>query len=355
MSDVPASDTHAIAPPATVVLTGISGFIAKRIAADLLDAGHAVRGTLRALDRADEVRAALRPALSDPAALDRLSFAAADLTSDAGWGAAMAGAEALVHTASPFPIAQPKDADALIRPAVDGTLRALRAAREAGVTRVVLTSSIVAILYSDRPADHVFTEADWTDPGHPTANAYAASKTLAERAAWDFAAEHPEMRLTAINPGLVAGTPLDARYGSSLQVVDRFLSGRDPAVPNFGLPVVDIADVSAMHLAALARPETAGRRYIAADDFVMAPRIAAWLAEAFPNRRIATRTAPVWLLRLLALFDAEVRAILPQIGRETAISNARAREEMGIDFTPARDAILAAARFIDAHAAGRAA
>ncbi len=341
------TDTPAIAPPATVVLTGITGFIAKRIAADLLDAGYTVRGTLRSRAREGELRAALGSALADPAALERLSVVEADLTSDAGWTAAMAGADALVHTASPFPISQPRNADDLIRPAVDGTLRALRAAQDAGVARVVLTSSVAAILHVDRPEGHVFTEADWTDPDHPTATAYAASKTLAERAAWDFVEQHPEMRLTAINPGLVAGTPLDARYGSSLQVVERFLSGRDPAVPDFALPVVDLADVSAMHLAALARPETAGKRHIATDSFVRMPQMAAWLAEAFPGRRIATRIAPVWLLRLLALVDAQVRAILPQVGREAAISNARARDEMGIAFTPAREAILAAARFID--------
>ena len=348
-------DTPVIAPPATVVLTGITGFIAKRIAADLLDAGYAVRGTLRSRSREAELRKALVSALADPAALERLSVVEADLTSDDGWDEAMAGADALVHTASPFPIAQPKNADDLIRPAVDGTLRALRAAEAAGVSRVVLTSSIVAILHVDRADGHVFTEADWTDPRHPTANAYAASKTIAERAAWDFAAQHPDMRLTTVNPGLVTGTPLDAHYGSSLQVVERFLSGRDPAVPDFALPVVDIADVSAMHLAALARPETAGRRYIAADSFVRMPQMAAWLAEAFPGRRIATRVAPVWLLRLLALVDAEVRAILPQIGRETEISNARAREEMGVAFAPAREAILAAARFIDVKDSSRAA
>lgn len=341
--------TAAIAPPATVLLTGITGFIAKRIAADLLEAGYRVRGTLRRMDRAAEVRAAVAPLLSEPADLDtRLTFAEADLTSDAGWAAAMDGVDALLHTASPFPIASPRDADALVRPAVDGTLRALGAAREAGLRRVVLTSSIAAVMYVPRPGGHVFTEADWTDPDHPLASAYIRSKTLAERAAWDFVAEHPQMQLTAINPGLVAGAPVDARYGSSLKVIERFLSGRDPVVPNFGLPVVALADVSAMHLAALARPETAGRRYIAADRFVMAPEIARWLKAGFPQRRIATRVAPTWLMKLLALVDGEVKAILPQLDREIAVSNARAREEMGIAFTPARDAVLASAAFIAA-------
>lgn len=347
MPDTP-SRTHPARPPGPVLLTGITGFIAKRIAADLLDAGYTVRGTLRTTSRADEVRAALRPALREPDAADeRLTFAEADLTDDAGWDAAMAGAQALVHTASPFPLAQPRDEAQLIRPAVDGTLRALRAAQGAGVTRVVLTSSVVAILHNERPEGHVYTEEDWTETGHPTATPYARSKTLAERAAWAFAAEHPEMRLTAINPGLVAGRPLDARYGTSLQVVARFLSGKDPMVPNFGLAVVDVADVSAMHVAVLGRPETAGRRYIAAESFVMAPEMTGWLADAFPGRRIPTRVAPKWLLRGLALADPAVRAILPSIGDEKRLSNDRAREELGITFTPAKDAVLASAAFLD--------
>jgi len=344
-----ATSVPAIEPPATVVLTGISGFIAKRIAADLLEAGYRVRGTVRSLKRADEVRAAVLPALSDTSALDtRLTFAEADLTSDDGWMEAMDGAEALLHTASPFPLAQPKNEDEVIRPAVDGTLRALRAAQASGVRRVVLTSSIAAIMYSDRPSEgDVYTEKDWTDTAHPTATAYVKSKTLAERAAWDFVAEHPEMALTTINPGLVAGRPMDAQYGTSLRVVERFFSGKDPVVPNFGLPVVDVEDVSAMHVAALERPHSAGSRYIAAEDFVMAPQMARWLAEAYPDRRIATRVAPKWLLRALSLFDAEVRTVLPTIDEVKAVSSAKAQDELGIAFTPSKDAILKSAAFID--------
>jgi dihydroflavonol-4-reductase len=231
---------------------------------------------------------------------------------------------------------------------VDGTLRALRAAQASGVRRVVLTSSIAAIMYSDRPAEgDVYTEKDWTDTAHPTATAYVKSKTLAERAAWDFAAEHPEMALTTINPGLVAGRPMDAQYGTSLRVVERFFSGKDPVVPNFGLPVVDVEDVSAMHVAALERPHSAGSRYIAAEDFVMAPQMARWLAEAYPDRRIATRVAPKWLLRALSLFDAEVRTVLPTIDEVKAVSSAKAQDELGIAFTPSKDAILKSAAFID--------
>ena len=334
---------------APVLLTGITGFIAKRIAADLLNAGYPVRGTLRTPGRADEVRAALRPHLIEPQASDdRLSFATANLDSEDGWAEAAEGTSALLHTASPFPLAQPKSADDLIRPAVDGTLRALRAAQAAGVTRAVLTSSMVSIMHNDRPKGHAYTEADWTDPDHPTASFYAQSKTLAEKAAWRFVDDHPEMSLTAINPGLVVGRPVDRNYGTSLRVIERFLAGKDPAVPNVGLPIVDLADVSAMHVAALERPDAAGQRYIAADRFVMLPQVARWLADAYPERKIATRVAPGWLLRLLALVDGEVKSVVPQLNDEKVVTGTKAQANLGIRFTPAKEAVLEAAAFIAA-------
>lgn len=330
--------------PQLVVLTGVTGFIAKRIALDLLEAGYAVRGSLRRMDRADEVRAALRPRLGDPAALDRLSFVELDLGRDAGWAAAMAGADALLHTASPFPLAQPRDADDLIRPAVDGTLRALRAAQAQGVTRVVLTSSVVAIEATDKTGP--YTETDWSDLAHPRASAYYKSTTLAERAAWDFVAEHPDMRLTTINPSLVLGAPLDAHYGTSLAVIERLLGGRDPMLPDMGFGVVDVADISAMHLAALARPETAGKRYIGAGGSMSMPEMGRHLAARHPGRRIATRIAPRALLRILALFDPAVRLVMPALGPAPVFDAGAARRDLGITFTDPRVALDRAAEAV---------
>lgn len=332
-------------PPArTVLLTGITGFIAKRIAADLLRAGHEVVGTLRNPARAQEVRQALALAPGDPAEA-RLRFVELDLTRDAGWEAALAGCDALVHTASPFPMAPPRSDDEVVRPAVDGTRRALEAAQAAGVGRVVLTSSMVAVMHSGAAGPRR-SEADWTDPALAATTAYDRSKTLAERAAWDFARAHPGIRLTTVNPGLVVGRPMDRHYGTSLAVIERFLSGRDPMVPDFGLPVVDIGDVSALHLLALARPETAGHRLLAAERWMTAPEIARLLADAFPDRRIATRVAPKPLLRLLALFDPAIRGILPTIGRKLEIDASATRALTGIDFRPAPEAILDSARFL---------
>jgi dihydroflavonol-4-reductase len=331
---------------ARVLLTGITGFIAKRIALDLLEAGHSVRGSLRSVDRAGEVREALGAHLTDPAALERLEFVELDLMRDAGWQEAMAGMDAVLHTASPFPLSAPRDPEALIRPAVDGALRALEAAQASGVTRVILTSSCAAIMQKDAAPGARLTEDDWTDPAHPTAGPYEQSKTLAEKAAWDFAARHPEMRLTVINPGLVLGAPLDRHYGSSLQVVERFLKGRDPAVPQLGFPVVDVADVAAMHLKALEIEATAGKRYIAAAGWADFPQMARELAEAYPDRRLVTRVAPRWLLRLMAPFDGAIRGILPSLGRRFDIRGRRAEAEMGIAFVPWQQALRRSADFL---------
>jgi len=324
-----------------VLLTGISGFIAKRIAFDLLKAGMAVTGSLRSAGREDEVRAAMRAHGCDDAALARLRFVTLDLTRDAGWAEAMAGITAVIHTASPFPLAQPKDENELIRPALDGTLRVLRAAQAAGVTRVILTSSTEAVIHGAKSGP--LSETDWTDLGAPTVTAYTKSKTLAERAAWDFVKAHPEMQLTVINPGMVLGTPMDGQTGSSVGAIGRLLGGRDPALPDVLLPVTDIADVSAAHLAALANPATIGQRYLVADGFLSLLEMARILKAAYPNRSITTRSAPRVLLRLLALFDGEIRMILPWLGMTLTLDNSKARRDLGLKITPARDSVLATA------------
>ncbi|TAG21850.1 MAG: NAD-dependent epimerase/dehydratase family protein [Rhodobacterales bacterium] len=330
--------------PDTVLLTGITGFIAKRIAFDLLLAGYAVTGTVRTPAREAEVRATLAANGLDAATLTRLRFLSLDLNSDAGWADAMTGVNAVIHTASPFPIAQPKDENVLIRPAVDGTLRVLKAAQAAGVQRVVLTSSMEAVMHGHTGT---ITEKDWSDLTAPTATAYTKSKTLAEKAAWDFVAQHPEMQLTAINPGMVLGTPMDRETGSSVGVVKRFLTGKDPMVPDVSIPMTDVADVSAAHVAALKTPASIGQRYMVSDQFLSMPAMTGILKAAYPQRRIATRIAPRFVLRLLSLFDAEIRAILPWVGWTARLDNSKIRHELGIAITPAKDSILATARFLD--------
>ena len=328
------------------LITGISGFIAKHVALQFLQAGWAVRGTLRNLDRADEVRQALTPHLT-AAALANLSFAKADLTSDEGWATAAAGVDVLVHMASPFPMAQPKDPAELITPAVQGTLRALRFAYGAGVRRAVVTSSIVAVF--DETKSGLQDEADWCDLNAKGTTAYAMSKTLAERAAWDFVTSAPDMALTCINPGLVLGAPLDHHVGTSLDLVKRLLRGRDPMLPLLGFECVDVRDVAKMHLRAAERSETAGKRYIAAAGTMTMPDMARLLKAAHPQRRIPTKVAPMWLLRVLALFDPAVKGVLPMVGQVPKLSNARATAEMAMTFTAPADALRVSADWLLAH------
>ncbi|WP_417626461.1 NAD-dependent epimerase/dehydratase family protein [Pararhodobacter aggregans] len=322
----------------TIVLTGNTGFIAKHIALAGLNRGLTIRGTLRDSARADEVRKALAPHLSDPSALDRLSFHRADLGSDTGWAEAMAGAEAVLHTASPFPLSMPKDEGDLIRPAVDGTARVMRAAQAAGIGRVVLTSSTVSVL--DEGKTGIQDESDWCNTEIPGTTAYAKSKVMAERAAWEIADE-TGIALTTINPGFVVGPPLDAHYGSSLGLVERLLSGKDPMMPPLGFPVVDVRDIAEMHLRALERPDTAGHRYLGSGGSLTMAEMGRIAKAAYPDRKIPTREAPAFVMRLMAFFDPAIRGIVPKLGRLEQVSTAAAERDLGMSFRPANEALLA--------------
>ncbi len=336
MSDTPApSDT-------TVLVTGASGFISKHILRELLERGYRVRGTVRSERRADEIRALFADA--------ELEFAHLDLTSDDGWAEAMEGVDVLLHTASPFPGDEPKDPQELIRPAVDGTLRALRGAQEAGVTRVVLTSSCAAI-YKDpsKPKGDRSTAANWTDPEGPATSAYEASKTLAERAAWDFVAEHPEMQLTAINPGAVFGEAMDPNFGTSLELVEQILGGEFPAYPSMNLPVVDVRDVAHMHVQAINTPESIGNRYAANAEALTLLGMAQTLAKAYPDKKISTRKAPDLLVKLLGLFNPQMKVAAKNLGMNSDVDGSSAETTFGFTYVPARDALLASASYIDAN------
>ena len=333
----------------TVLLTGASGYIAKHIALQLLNAGYVVRGTVRSLARAAEVTEAVRPHLDDASDLDkRLTFVALDLTKDTGWDEAMAGIDVLMHTASPFPLNPPKDENDLIRPAVDGALRAVRAAHKAGVTRVVMTSSTAAISGSELPpGDSSFDETNWTDPADPTISAYTKSKTLAEKAVWDFVAtEAPEMQVTMINPGFVLGAPLDSNFGSSIKVIERILKAKDPMVPNVGFMTVDIRDVAEMHVTVIDQPETAGQRIMTVESFMTFAEIAQAIKTAYPDRRIVTRVAPDVVVKFLALFDGAIRQIVPSLGRVDKFDNSRAKATLGHALHQSHKAVVSSAAYL---------
>ena len=330
-------------------MTGATGFIAKHIVLELMNAGYRVAGSLRTESRRDEIRDAVRPHFSSADDVDqRLRFVTLDLNKDDGWPEAMAGVDVLMHTASPLPMKQPRDENEIIRPAVDGTLRALRAAHVAGIRRVVLTSSTAAVTNRPPARDKdSFDESDWSDPSWAGMSPYTKSKTLAERAAWDFVEnEAPGMQLTAINPCLVLGRPLDDHYGTSLRVLERLLRGRDPMLPRVGLGIVDVTDVARMHVRAASAPGAIGQRIIGAAEFMWLADIARTLKDAYPHRRIALRTAPDLLIRLTGIFDGTIRSIVPLLGRRQELRNTRARELLGIDFIPAAESVRATADYI---------
>jgi dihydroflavonol-4-reductase len=330
-----------------VVVTGASGFIAKHIVLQLLNLGYSVRATVRSPSREAELRAAMSQHADAGTSVERLlSFALLDLEQDQGWDEALAGADALIHTASPFPLVQPKNEDDVVRPAVDGTLRALRAAKRANVSRIVLTSSGLAVLLAKPNGKLRLDESDWSSPDDPRATPYAKSKILAEKAAWTFVEAEPAIELTVINPGFVIGAPLDRSFGTSLRVIQRLLESKDPMLPRFGFPIVDVRDVARMHVACLALPETAGKRYLGGDEFLWFPEMAEILQSAFSNRHIVTRQAPNFVIRLLALFDSEIRTIVPNLDQRTEVTADRARRDLGMSFRPAEEAVVSAGRFL---------
>jgi dihydroflavonol-4-reductase len=331
----------------TALITGSSGYIAKHTVQRFLNAGYSVRGSVRRLERGDEVRDAVQPGLHSGVDVDAaLEFVALDLGSDDGWTEALDGVDVLVHTASPFPIAQPDDENELIRPAVDGTLRALRAAHTNGVNRVVLTSSAAAIS-SGLPArpDGSFNEDDWSDTDYPGISAYAKSKTLAERAAWEFV-ESTDLQLTTINPVFVLGAPLDLHYGSSIKLIERILRAKDPAVPEVGFSVVDVGDIAEMHLRAAQRPETAGERIAGATRGLWMLDMAKEIKAAHPDRKIVTRKAPKPLLRVLARFDPEIKAALPLLGRMDDVDNSKAKTLLGMEFVDPIESVRTSAAYV---------
>jgi nucleoside-diphosphate-sugar epimerase len=246
-----------------VLVTGASGYVGTQLIVALLSEGREVRSTLRTLDGEREVRAAVRRGGADDAGLELVT---ADLMSDDGWSAALTGVEEVHHVASPIPSVQPADPDELIVPARQGTVRVLRAARDAGARRVVLTSSFAAVGYSPK-AVRDFTEADWTDPETPGLAPYPRSKAIAERAAWDFIeSEGGDLQLVAVNPTFIAGPSLVSTLRSTLAYFKAIIEGTMPALPRQRFGIVDVRDVASGHIAAMGTPSAAGKRYLLLAD-----------------------------------------------------------------------------------------
>lgn len=329
----------------TVLVTGGSGFIGSHAILQLLHAGHQVRTTVRNLAREADVRAMLREGGMD--AGDRLRVLAADLENDTGWPEAVAGCEYVLHVASPFPERLPSDENELIVPAREGALRVLRAARDAGVKRVVLTSSFAAIGYGHAQQTAPFDETNWTELNGPGLSAYVKSKTIAERAAWDFiAGDGGGLELSVVNPVGVLGPVLGADFSTSILLVQRLMNGALPGAPRLYFGIVDVRDVADLHIRAMIDPAAKGERFLAISGDVLSIREIAVILKARMGAaagRVSTRELPNWLLRLAALRDPAIRQLVPELGKKKGATGEKARRILGWAPRTAEDAITATA------------
>lgn len=310
----------------TVLVTGASGFIGLHCVLQLLQQGYRVRGTVRSEARAEDVREAMERNVDVG---DRLEIVEADLTRDEGWADAARGCTYVLHVASPFPNRVPEHEDELIKPAMEGTLRVLKAAADAGVQRAVVTSSLAAVS-GGHPVDNsrVYSEDDWSIIERCAP--YPKSKTLAERAAWDFVASlHGEatMELCVINPGAVLGPVLNRHYSTSGEVVRKLMAKELPGTAKIGFPWVDVRDVAAAHIAAMTAPGAAGQRFCCAIEFGWIDEVAEILAKRFGPEgwKIPTRKLPNFMVRIVAMFDPTVKTVVSDLGRVRNVSNDRIR------------------------------
>ena len=331
-------------PRQTVLVTGASGYVGQHCAAELLHAGYSVRGTVRSSAKGEMIRAALAK-VSDRT--DALELVEADLLTDAGWAEAMRGCDLVLHVASPFIMGEPKDPNELIKPAVEGTERVLKFASEAGVRRVVLTSSTVAI--SSDMESGTGGPDDWADPDQ--VGTYAKSKILAERAAWRFIEAQSgseTMELVVINPGGIMGPTLTGKAtGTSTGMVADMIRGKMPMIPDVAVGMVDVRDVARVHVKALSVPEAAGQRFVlASDEPVPVMQVAKYL-KAAGYAKVSTRRAPTFLLKLLAPFSSDVKGMVTFLGRRVRSDNASTREVLGWEPTPMKDSIVDMAASLD--------
>lgn len=327
-----------------VLVTGGTGFIAQYCILALLSRGYRVRTTVRSLAREAEVRTQLKAGGAEPG--ERLSFVTADLADDAGWAQAAAGCTYVLHGASPTPSGTYASDEEWVRPAVDGNLRVLRAARDAGARRVVLTSAFGAICAGHRAMGRPFDETDWSDLSG-TVWPYQKSKTLSERAAWDFIArEGGGLELSAINPVAVLGPALGADYSHSIRLIKNLMDGQ-PGSPKINCGVVDVRDLADLHLLAMTQPAANGERFLAtAGDSLWIADIARILRQRLgaAANRVPTRVLPNWLVRLLGRRNPRMREIVPLLGVNLNASGNKARRLLGWTPRSSEEAIVATAQ-----------
>ncbi len=329
-----------------ILVTGGSGFIGSHSIIQLLKAGYLVRTTVRSPKRKDELLEILKN--TGVKTDERLSFAFTDLTKDEGWKEAVSGCDYVLHMASPFPPAVPKNEDELIIPAREGALRVLRAARDAGVKRVVLTSSFAAVGYGHPQQNTPFTETNWTNLNDAEVTAYVKSKTLAEKAAWNFInTEGNSLELSVVNPVGVFGPVLAADYSASIQIVQRLMDGSIPGCPKLSIGVVDVRDVVDLHIKAMTSPAAKGERFLAVSDdsismFEMGKLLKKNLGVA--AKKVPSRELPNWLLRSLSVFDASIKQVVPELGKVKNASSEKAIKVLNWKPRTREEAILSTAK-----------
>lgn len=329
----------------TVLVTGGSGFVGTNCIIQLLNKEYVVRTTIRDSKKKEEILSALRKADVEPK--DRLSFFEANLLSDGGWEEAMRGCDYVLHVASPFPASVPKDENDLIRPAKEGTLRVLQFARDAGVRRVVVTSSSVAINYGHSPQKEKFTEETWTNINGPYVMAYAKSKTIAEQAAWNFIkSEGNSMEMVTVNPVGIFGPANSSNFSTSVLIVKQMLEGKMPLLPKVSFGVVDVRDVADLHLRAMERPEANGQRFLAvADGYISFKELAELLKNRLGDKakQVSTRSIPDFLVRFMALFFRDAKPVLAELGNVKDCSNEKAKRLLGWNPLSIEESIMATA------------
>ena len=333
----------------TLLITGITGFLGGHMALEALRRGYHVRGTLRSMDRADHVRSILKANLEKeaPDAIDRLSFHEADLLDPRGWEDAASGCDAVLHVASPFPLALPKHEDDLIQPARQGVRNVFNAAVNQGVHRFVQTSSSVAIMYGHGRQRDLFDEKDWTRLDGPMISPYIKSKTLAEKDLWALAEAHPIMNVSAVNPGFILGPVLDPKDpGSSCDVVLKMMRGEYPGVPKLGYPTVDVRDVVALHFHVLEDAEAKGERYAAIAETIPFKDLAKAIKQALPDkaRKVSALQLPSWFFRVFALFESSVKTVVPELGYMPTVLSEKGRNRYPWKPRSAADAAVATAQ-----------
>lgn len=326
-----------------VLVTGGSGFVGSHCILQLLQQDYQVRATIRSLKKQGTVLDMLKSV--DISDFEHLSFVEADLTQDQNWDRAVAGCDYVLHVASPIFLRLPEHEDEMIKPAVEGTLRVLKAARNAGVKRVVMTSNFGAVGYSHPDRTTLVTEESWTDPHQPGLSAYNKSKVLAEKAAWDFIQrESGKLELTVINPMGIFGPSLNADLSSGFGLLQKVLDGSMQRLPDMRMGIVDVRDVADLHLRAMRSPEAKGQRFLALAGGTMSLlEIAELVKRKMPQvgARASTKKMPTWLLRLAAIFNPQAKAILPMVGIYREASNAKARSLLGWQPRSNEEAILA--------------